>query len=258
VIPPRQIKSVDSLSRVSEQGRSIPSKSSGLKKTPPSWERSSVSDHGPARGCKSVNAIPSLAPHVAASASQSNSTRRVRFNVDEIDYFEYEGATAEERAIYVTSKADSKRGKKQAIAEGKALAERDPAWVKAVETLFESPLKRRSSHSDPSELTKDQAIRLLIESDSRGLENKSTPLMQRHCRWAIATVLSRQGQLDPSTPEERAEELRTRLKIVSRCSADFARVLGRVDAEAARAIRAEGSPVIARGERQESSGLIAS
>jgi hypothetical protein len=243
VTPPRAPKMVDSLSRFSEHIRSLPSRSNNLKKT----DLTSFSDHVPAWRRKSVRTVPSLSAHVVAATSQSSRTRRVRFEVDEIDYFEYEGPTAEEKAQYVTSKADSKSRKQQVIVEGKALAERDPAWVKAIETLFESPLKRRSPHNDPSEMGKDQAIRVIMESGYRGLENKCTPMIQRHCRWAISTVLSRQGQLklEHATAEERAEELRVRFNSVSKCSADFARLLGQADAEFARAIHDEESRLIA-------------
>jgi hypothetical protein len=232
---PRSRGMWDSFSRLSAHIRPGPT-------TAPSADRKadamSASDHGPsATRRKSGRGATSFPPSHLITATPK---RRVRFEMNEIDYFEYEGATEEEKEDFVTSKVDSKRGRQEAVAECKLYSERNQDWVRGIEFVHASPLKSSFSHAS-ADLTKDDALRAISESEARGLEFKCSQLLSRHQKWAVSSVLARQVQLklEDSSIDHRWEQLRARIASVSKCSADFARLLAEVDATIAAAIHNE-------------------
>jgi hypothetical protein len=198
----------------------------------------STSDHGPSatRRKSGRKAAPSPPSHFITATPK----RRVRFEMNEIDYFEYDGATEEEKEDFVTSKVDSKRGRQEAVAECKLYSERNQDWVRGIEFMHASPLKSSLNHAS-ADLTKDDALRAISESEARGLEFKCSQLLSRHQKWAVSSVLARQVQLklEDSSIDYRWEQLRARIASVSKCSADFARLLAEVDAKIAAAIHNE-------------------
>jgi hypothetical protein len=226
----------DSFSRLSAHIRTSPTKSpsAGHKAG-----ATSTSDHGPsATRSKSGRGNSSYPPSHFITATPK---RRVRFEMNEIDYFEYDGATEEEKEDFVTSKVDSKRGRQEAVAECKMYSEQNQDWVRGIEFLHGSPLKSSLSHASSTQ-TKDEALRAISESEARGFEFKCSQLLSRHQKWAVASVLARQVQLKlerSSDVDHRWEQLRARISSVSQCSADFARLLAEVDAKIAHAIHHE-------------------
>jgi hypothetical protein len=230
---PRSRGMWDSFSRLSVHIRPSPSSAASADhKT----DAMSTSDHGPAATRRKSGRVNSSYPpsHFITATPK----RRVRFEMNEIDYFEYDGATEEEKEDFVTSKVDSKRGRQEAVAECKLYSETNQDWVRGIEFLHASPLKSSLSHAS-STLTKDEALRAISESEARGLEFKCSQLLSRHQKWAVSSVLARQVQLKlehPSTVDHRWEQLRARISSVSQCSADFARLLAEVDAKIAHAI----------------------
>jgi len=168
--------------------------------------------------------------------------RRVRFEVDENDevkqtVYTYEKIPALVAKHLYTSKKHTKERKRQCKEEATDYASQHQECVESIEVLLDTPLKRAD---DPvSDLSKAEAVSIIAQSESRGLEIRMVRLVLRHQRWAIRSILSRYWQLRDDGVTEPEVILQARCRQVNRCTTEYALLMARADEKVAMQIYAE-------------------
>jgi len=191
--------------------------------------------------------------------TSNGSSSAVREDASEVD----QGTDA---TLY-TGKEESKSNKKKAVAAAVEFASSRPQVVKAVEHLFDSPMKQRCRavttremlkqkaecvNNNDIQMTEEEAILALSESSDevRGLERFVAPVLLRHGKWAAQAVLDRQRNCSTGggmTSYEAADAIRARAEQVNACARQFARIMALRDEQEAFEIYCEaGMEVIAR------------
>jgi len=147
----------------------------------------------------------------------------------------------EHKAEIYSTKVDARQKKKEAREYAQGYVKVNKMSLYSIELLFDSPLKRRARPGAPADLSREEAIKILTESEARGMEIRMSALMWKHQKYAQSSTLQKYKSL---TSNARSEDetwnlLRIRCIQLNSCAADMARNLAIGDELEARKIYAE-------------------
>lgn len=148
---------------------------------------------------------------------------------------------AEQKAEMYSTRIDSKLKKKEAREYAHDYVRANRMNLHSIELLFDSPLKRRVRPGAPDNLTDVEAIKILTESEARGLEIRMSALMWKHQKYAQTSTLQRYKSLvgEGLTEDDTSYFLRSRCLQLNSCAAEMARSLAIGDEIEARKIFVE-------------------
>lgn len=157
--------------------------------------------------------------------------RKVRFDVDENDSIKevvhsIVAMSEDLKPFLYASRKETRRSKKDTKEFATSYAREHIECVKSVERLLNSPLKRSGQGAHLSE---QQALRIIGNSEVRGLEVRMSRLLMRHQRWANQAILDRQAELREEGVKSTDLLLRSRCIQVNRCTQELAQRLAEAD-----------------------------
>lgn len=168
--------------------------------------------------------------------------KKVRFQVDGHDKVlstvHLVQATQEhEKVLYYATKEGITSMKQTARTEAQMFAKEHRELLDSIDRLLDSPVVRKRLSQDS--ISEAQAIEVLTQSESRGLEMRMSKNLWRHQKWAIRSILTQYFQLADCGSNYVDAALRTHCLYVSRCSQELARSLAIGDEMEARKIYQE-------------------